>query len=235
MPHKIVLRASKKRIISLSAPDDICDWLETKPNKSEFVMAQLRKAMEEEKRPKAEIVESPEPKVEWTEEMNKLWQERSAIENHYGSRKFRPIENRWFEFNYGDSGYIGEEQDWEKALAEFGPEVEEYFKKVLNLPSGQEYKDKEFRIVGPNVLNAYLERVQDEWKREDEQDLRDRCGGDPDEKVFQDWTAYDIVIHFEKNKFYSIRAVAGELGITYDQAYKNVIPWMKAHGFRVPG
>lgn len=213
-------------------PDDITEWLKTKPSRtrSDYAEKLFRKAMEEEQRQQAQPIEPQpeEPKVEWTEEMEAIWnQRRSAINKHGRKLEFGNVgddrtkdslEERWYELHYGDSGYTDEEKDYEKVKAEFPSEDVAYLEKIHNLPNEQRH--------------AIIERMEEEKENRRTEHLRRFCGGDPDEVVWQGWTRYALINRFEKDKYYSTKAVAGELGISYDQAYKHIVPFLKANGIR---
>jgi hypothetical protein len=152
--------------------------------------------------------------------MNDLWAERSQLASKYYYDGFYALEERWDELYSGDSGFVGEEEQYRKELSKFGTEVAAYFDKVLNLPTE------------PNLRNAYLERMDKEKTERRQAKLRAECGGDPEEEIWHGMTRWDVVHHFKRDKHYSIQDVAGELGIDYMDAYKHIAPWLKNQGFR---
>jgi len=217
---------STKRVISISVSDDIADFLSKQQNTSAFVSDLVRKAMVAEEKPveHAEAPEPAKPQAEWTKEMERLWQKRRYFVARY-TDKFSELEDRWLDLHFGDSGYAGEEEEWEKALAELPPEVKEYFNEVLGLSPAGEL---------PNaVLCSYISRVEKEREVEQKESLVDKYGGNPDEVIWHGLTRGDIMRLFQSDKHYTVQDVASELGISYDQAYKHIVPWLKAQGIRI--
>lgn len=230
---KTLLRSKdRKQIISVSVDDKVLNFLDKQPNKSRFICELVRKAMEEEQKPlKEEIREPAKPELKWTEEMNRLWNIRSNFMIHlYG--KFEKLEDQWLELKFGDSGYVEEEEDWQKAIAEFKPEVAEYFDKVLALRPPMTYQELA-AMQGDDYLILYLDRIEEEKQRKIQADLRHQYGGDPEEVIWQGRTRQDIMMCFKKDEHYTVQDVASELGISYDQAYKHIVPWLKAQGIQV--
>jgi hypothetical protein len=84
-----------------------------------------------------------------------------------------------------------------------------------------------------------LEKVEYEDKRAYGDFLRRQetcilCGGDnPDQIVYKDFTASDIMLKFQKGKTYSVREVAEKLQIDYQTAYRNIVPYLTNHGITV--
>lgn len=227
------VRKKRKRIISVSVDDQVLDFLDKQANKSLFIRDLVRKSMEEQKPTEEQEPEPVEPQLSWTDEMKQLWQERARLVNKYGKRfeggsgpessvYVYGLEERWCYLNFGSSGYTGEEEEFNEEAKKFEPDVLDYFKKVLNLPRGPD-----------SPLSLYLARMEEEKEARRQRNLRIQCGGDPEEVVWRNLTRWDIMHHFEKEKYYSVQGVAAELGISYDQAYKHIVPWLKAQGFRV--
>jgi Arc/MetJ-type ribon-helix-helix transcriptional regulator len=59
------------------------------------------------------------------------------------------------------------------------------------------------------------------------------CEGDSEEVVTRGVTRGAVYEAFNKNEKYTISDVAGKLGVTYMQAYNNVVPWMRNQGFTI--
>jgi hypothetical protein len=144
---KLVFRSvkkSRKRIISVSVSDDVLDFLDKQANKSQYICDLVKKAMKEQERTKEqEPLEPTEPELPWTDEMNQLWTERRKLVSKYG-RRFTGtpalegvygLEARWIELEFGDSGYVGEEKEFNEEASKFELDVLEYFEKVLNQPT----------------------------------------------------------------------------------------------------
>jgi len=212
---------STKRVISISVDDDIADFLEKKGNKSAFVSFLVRKAMAEAEK-QVEQPEAPEPikpRVEWTKEMSELWKKRESLAIH-GFDRFERLETLYI-YLYGSSGtfYQGDKDEYDKLIAESPAEMQEYFNKVVNLPEGS--------------FAEYTARVEETREQRDKDRLAEKCGGDPDEVVWRGLTRRDIMSCFDRNKHYSTQDVASKLGIGYDQAYKHIVPWLRAEGINV--
>jgi hypothetical protein len=62
---------------------------------------------------------------------------------------------------------------------------------------------------------------------------RKQLGGNADERVFRNITRSMIYETFRKDKEVSVMDVSQALGISYQQSYQIVIPWMKREGFEV--
>lgn len=88
--------------------------------------------------------------------------------------------------------------------------------------------------VKPSLLEASKPEVEltEEDKRR-EQDLFNKCGGDPNEVIYKGLTRADILYPFEWTEEYTTQDVASKLGLSYDQAYRHIVPFLRARGHRI--
>jgi len=75
-----------------------------------------------------------------------------------------------------------------------------------------------------NALNLQIEveRKHEVW---------DYYRGDPEEIIFKEITRREVYNKFPKNESVSIKLVASKLGLTYNDAYNHIIPWMHKEGW----
>ena len=209
-------------MMTFNFPEDVAEILKTiaKGKRTKYLVSLVRADKQKvEIESQLEIErEAEEPKPEWTEEMKTIREERRTQINRH-RKSLEDLEERWFEWRFGDSGYIGEEEEYEKAKSTFPPEAVAYLDKILNLPTQQR------RVV--------LEYIKEKWEKARQQRLWLKYGGDPDEVIWREMTRAFLLNPFERDKTYSVADVAGELGITYNQAYNHIVPWLKAQGIRV--
>lgn len=59
------------------------------------------------------------------------------------------------------------------------------------------------------------------------------CEGDPGEVVYKDVTRESIFDLFDRRNEYRITDIAGKLGLSYQETYNKVVPWMVANKFKV--
>jgi hypothetical protein len=198
---------SGKRIISVSVDDEVMDFLDQQPNKSAFICDLIKKAKaeQEQSQPKQE---REKPQVEITDKVKELLQVRELImEKGY-------LEDAW------KKDYFSElEQTWLRDLkaqsimeeheGTFGEYiVEAYFKPMFNL------RDMEKRAMYYEILKL-------------------TCEGDPSEVVYKDVTREKVYAAFQKKEEYSIMQVTSKLGLTYQETYNKVIPWLVRNGFKI--
>jgi len=179
-----------------------------------------------------EKVETHEPEPEFSPEIKGLLviRKRFVQGKEYRGIHISPegVRKEWsfrsafelLESNYFDFDAAGYSEDILDALKEkIGEEPwKMYFEPALELHRKGQY-----------IWRA-IERQDRKLKEEDKWQ---RCGGDPNEIVYKDITRLQIFDAFSMDKTYSVNAIAGNLGLTYMQAYMNVVPWMKGEGFNV--
>lgn len=220
--HKVVVRSRKgggRRITTVSLPDDIAEKLQKKSNKSDYVTVALReKFAREEVEEAAKVSISPLAEIPWTEEMNGLWRQRQHVKSE-GRDEFWELENRWIHLHFGDTGWTTEIQEFEQVKSKFSAEDVTYLQKIWELPQ--------------ELRQLVLERMEQEKEDRCKEQLRHFCGGDPDEIVWKEITRLQLMNIFDKRKRYTVSDVAGELGISYDQAYKQIVPFLKKQGITV--
>lgn len=219
------MRSKGRRILSISIPDDVSDYLAEKPNKSAFIVELIRKAMEKEREQmeKAEEVEKANEFADWTEEMKAIWRERErAVAKHgsgieIGMKEYESaLEDYWLKM-YDEGGHDYRKEDYEWVKSNFPAEDVAYLDKILNLPEEQKI-----------MIASYLHAVK---KRNEERRLWEFCGGDPNEIVWRNFTRHQLMIRFKtEERHYTIQGIASELGITYGQAYRYIVPWLRANG-----
>jgi len=95
--------------------------------------------------------------------------------------------------------------------------------------------------IGETVWKQYFEvalelSTDDQWTLYQEIEKIEEYAiyeGNSEEIVCKGVTRGDIYGAFNKNEKYTISDVAGKLGLTYMQAYSNVVPWMRNQGFTI--
>lgn len=125
---------------------------------------------------------------------------------------FEELETHYFDFDSASWLPDFVEVFIDKIGGREGKAWKEYFEPALKLSSHNQF-----------VLFEEKER-REKWER---------CGGDPDEIVYKRITRQDIYFTFSRDKEYSVSDIAGGLGLTYMQAYMNIVPWMKREGFKI--
>lgn len=58
-------------------------------------------------------------------------------------------------------------------------------------------------------------------------------GGNPDEVIYKGLTRSEIMAPFEYREEHTIMDVASKLNLSYDEAYRHVVPFLKARGYRI--
>jgi hypothetical protein len=176
-----LLSEEKRKDMILRMPTSIHSWLKENVKSqsiNDFIVGLIEARIEARKKPTQEEKPIETSTSQWTQDMEALWQERYNFQAKYRD-KFQKLEDRWFELRFGDSGYVGEEQDWQKAVSEFPHEVAEYFEKVETLPHPTLQSPKE-----ANLRSDFLDRIYKEQEEKLKQEEQREYGGDPDEVIW---------------------------------------------------
>jgi len=214
----------------LRMPEEYHQWLKANVKEGEIndYLVNLLKTHIESLKPSQEKEEEEEEEVErnveeeWrkleptlSEEVQRLLRLRSEITSLEDFEKFKEDFYN-MEYTLSPNTDAGCAYDEEK----FSEKAKAYYKALQQL---EESSRKEFITL----FDAIDLQTEVKAKRQ----MMFRFGGKPEEIVWRDITRADIYSNFNKHEPVSVMTIASKLGLTYQDAYNRIIPWMRKEGF----
>jgi predicted DNA-binding protein YlxM (UPF0122 family) len=211
---KIIFRDSRKRPVSISVPDEINDYLAKKPNRSDFVVNLIRKAMEEEGQ------EAGKP-VEWeVEEQIELSHDEKIMYSYMGRHAFEygcqtygnnyllynyPLDTTLLRIHLGD--VMDKLRESDKALSETICRIRE----------------------DEDALNELQRKFSLYWRQIKEKDIPEELKKEAAPGI----TFIDLMSKLGSpiDKTLSIHDVASKLGISYMKVYNSIRPVLEKYGY----
>jgi hypothetical protein len=219
----------KKAVMPLRMTKELHAWLKDnikdKPI-NDFVVSlieQYRQNLKPES--EREIGEEPEldPEVEWgqlqmhlSEEIKRLLTVREAIVKQ---RDFKQFKDCFFTMETTldpDSGAGGSYD-----VNVFSPEAKQYHDDLEKLRNSNFEEFCKFFVALDLKLSAERKREISAW-----------CHGDSNEVIFKEVTRGDIYSKLPKDKPLSVKFIASKLGLSYHDAYDNIVPWILKEGWK---
>jgi len=214
------MSTEKVKQLIVRMPEDLHKWLKenVKDVSINDFMIDLLKAHIESIKPKE--AEQPEPTV--TPESKRLLRMRNQF--FITHDKDEELKQAWWELESQldpdrDFGHVDDEKNFESAKTKLGNYWNEYFEPMQKLTNDE--------------LWIFYYMIEKQREQRQHEDTERRCGGDPDEVVFKDWTRLDIHIKFDKKTPVTVKWVASKLGLSYNDAYNHIVPWLVRNGYEV--
>jgi len=218
--------SEKQKTFPLRLPEELHKWLkENVKGKTindflieliEQYRASLKPKIEEETVVEEDVEKRyADVQLKLTPELKKLFEIRKAIVE---SKEFEAFKEDFsnMEWTLDPDSDAGAFYDKSK----FSKEAKDYYSALDELA----HSNYEAFCLFFTALNLQfeVERKREVWKK---------CNGDPDEIIFKEITRFEVYNKFPKDESVSIKLVASELGLTYNDAYNHIIPWMHKEGW----
>lgn len=210
------MNEEKKKGFLLRLPAELHAWLKenVKDQTLNDLMVKLLKEYRESFKPAEEEFEGENLEEQWSYIRDKLTPELKEL--LYAREKIlESPEFKAFEEDFNNMEYtLNPENDFGTAydVKKFSQAAKKYHETLDTL------SHENFHLFF-KALNVQREL---EFKRE----LERKYHGDPDEVIFREITRSEIYNTFPKDELLSIRTIASKLGLSYNDAYNHIVPWM---------
>lgn len=217
---------SKKRL-SVRIPEELHNWLKDNikhTTMNDYIVDLIREDMETVKNAE-EAKAAEKAKLQLKPQIRNLLDVRNSLTkgkqrecNSWGS-----VEDIRTRFSYLDAFvtledfYLGDRMFTEDDI--------EAMKQKIGAMAWKQYFEVALKLSSDDSCTLYqeIEKIEEYAV----------CEGDSEEVICKGVTRGDVYGAFNKNEKYTISDVAGKLGLTYMQAYTNVVPWMRNQGFTI--